>query len=97
VVGEGGDELLAARTGEAFRPLDVPPLPGCAEMGLPEYGIFGRCLPFFPPDVLEAVRRGENRFPESPTFADGLATQRVLDAARASSAADGGWVACAPA
>jgi len=46
-------------------------------------------------DVLGAVATGKTELEHAATFADGLAVQRVLDAARESAAADGGWVALA--
>ncbi len=64
-----------------------------------EYGVVGRG-PFAALEVahlaaiVEAVSRGETELEEAATFADGLANVRVLEAARASSADGGGWVAC---
>lgn len=95
---DGGDTLFGAH-GEAIgrlEPLEAEPLLSCADYGLPEYGIFGRCLPLFLRDVIATLRAGERELPGAATFADGLATQRVLDAARASAAANGGWVDCGP-
>lgn len=91
----GGDELWAGPTTGALAPVPVvPPLPSCEELGMPEYGLFGRCLPFFLRDVVAAVRDGRSAIEDAATFQDGLATQEVLDAARRSAASRGGWVAC---
>ncbi len=90
-----GDELWAGPSTGTLAPVAVqPPLPTCAELGLPEYGIFGRCLPLFLRDLVAAVGEQRGACDGAATFQDGLATQQVLDAARASAASRGGWVAC---
>ncbi len=88
-----GEHLLAARHGGEEEVLAVhPPLPTAVDLGMPEAGLFGRCLPLFLRDVLGAVRAG-TALPEAADFAAGLAVQEVLDAARHSHAEGGGWVA----
>lgn len=47
---------------------------------------FARAFWFFAPLIVEALERGETTIPNAATFADGLAVQRVLDAARRSDA-----------
>ena len=90
-----GDELYVGPTNGALEPATViPPLPSCDELGLPEYGLFGRCLPFFLRDVVAAVGTGRKDVPEAATFVDGLATQVILDAARRSATSRSGWVPC---
>lgn len=88
-----GEEALSAGTGgNKLEPVELEALyPTCAEMGMPEYGPFGRSFPLFARDVLETVSRGGTELSGAATFADGLAVQRVLDAARRSSAGHGGW------
>lgn len=90
-----GEHLQAARVGGEEEALAVsPPLPSSADFDMPEAGIFGRCLPLFLRDLLSAVRAG-TALPEAADFADGLAVQEVLDAARRSDAEGGGWIAVA--
>ena len=67
-------------------------LPTADEVDMPDAGPFARALPAFLEDVLAAVREGRTQIDGAPTFEDGVATQRVLDAARASHAQDGVWV-----
>ena len=89
---DGADDLSIARDGGEREPraLEVE-YPTCAEMGLPEYGPFGRSFPLFARDVVGAVRDGAAELEHAATFADGLAVQRVLDAARRSARGSGGW------
>ncbi len=89
----GGDKLLFGKAGEELAPVEVePPLPSYEELGIPAAGIFARCLPLYLKDVVGAVRDG-SELEDAATFADGLATQRVLDAARRSAADTAGWEA----
>ena len=75
------------------RTVDVAPPLTPREYGMEhDYGIFSRCLPPYLADVVRAVAAGERELPGAAHFADGLAIQRVLDGARASAAADAGWV-----
>jgi predicted dehydrogenase len=91
-----GDELAFAPAGGEWEPrVPATPLPTCAEIGMPEYGAFGRSLPLYLRELLEAVSEARADVPDAASFADGLAVQRVLDAARRSSAAGGGWEALA--
>ena len=79
---------------------EVATLPSDTEWMPPEqYGIQGRG-PFaaleapFLASVVEAVAEGRTEVDEAATFADGLSNMRILDAARRSSRAAGGWVDC---
>ena len=79
---------------------EVATLPNDTNWMPPEqYGIQGRG-PFaaleapFLAAVVEAVAGGRTELDEAATFADGLSNVRVLEAARQSSRAGGGWVAC---
>jgi len=82
-----GERLYHAASGEALAPLEVEPgLPTAADFGMTDPGLFGRCLPLFLRDVVAAVARGEDTLQDAATFEDGLAIQRVLDAARQSAA-----------
>ena len=82
-----GEQLFHAAPGAALEPLDVEPgLPTAAEVGMRDPGLFGRCLPLYLRDVIGAVTRGEADLEDAATFEDGLAIQRVLDAARESAA-----------
>ena len=86
-----GEELCASRPGEPWRPVEVEPLPSAEELGMPEYSLFGRCLPFFLRDLLASVRSA-SALEGGADFADGLAVQRVLDAARRSAREATVWV-----
>jgi hypothetical protein len=55
-----------------------------------DHGIFARCLPLYLRDLIQAVGAGHTALDQAATFTDGLAVQRILDAARSSSA-EGGW------
>ena len=91
---DGSDALSWAEGGGPFVPVPVAgEFPTCSAMGLPEYGPFGRAFPLFARDLVAAVAAGED-LPGAATFADGVATQAVLDAARRSSAGHGGWESC---
>ncbi len=89
------EHLVGARHGDTVAPIDVPDdVPTAEELGTEGYGgMFPRVLPLYLRDVLQAVRDGATELPGAATFADGLATMRVMDAARRS-ARDGGWVDC---
>lgn len=81
----GETDLTQAQGGGPLEPVAVDaPFPTCSEMGLPEYGPFGRSFPLFARDLVAAVRDG-TPLSDAATFEDGLAVQRVLDAARRSS------------
>ena len=92
---EGEELLFAGQGGEDPRPVEVhDDRPKPEELGIPDGGPFARALPLFLRDVIDTVRAGRTELPGAATFADGLATQRVLDAARRSAAAAGGWEPC---
>lgn len=100
VVGEEGTLLLEEETclrhaphGEAWRevPVDGSAVPTVEELGMGSGGIFARVLPLYLRDVLGAVARGESTLRGAATFADGLRTMLVLDAARRA-AREGRWV-----
>lgn len=80
--------LLAARHGEQLSPVEVAPCPTHAELGVPERGIFARVLPLYLRDLVGSVAAGADELLGAATFADGLATMGVLDAARRSAAAE---------
>ena len=80
--------LVAARHGEELAPVEVQACPSNAELGVPERGIFARVLPLYLRDVVRAVADGARELPGAATFEDGLATMKVLDAARRSAAAE---------
>ena len=83
----GGDALFGAQAGEELVPVEVEPgLPSAASYGIRHGGMFGRCLPLYLRDLVAAVRDGRSDLEHAATFTDGLAIQRVLDAARDSSA-----------
>ena len=67
-------------------PVPSDPLPPASLTGVPNLGAFARVLPFYLREVVDAVRSGAVEVPGAATFADGLQTQRVLDAARRSHA-----------
>lgn len=88
----GGDQLWVGPTsGPLQERKGIGALASCEELGLPAYGLFGQCLPYFLRDLVVALRSGEP-LPRAATFEDGLRTQLVLDAARQSAATRGGWV-----
>ena len=86
--------LTAGPFAEALRPIPTRELPTPEQCDMPDYGVFGRCLPIFLRDVVGAVAEGSTYVFGAATFADGLATQRVLDGARRSHANGGAWQAC---
>ncbi len=85
LIGDSGAKELVPVSG-------APVLPSAESIGMPDMGPFARALPAYLKDVLKAVRSGKSELPGAATFADGLATQRVLGAARQSNATGGGWV-----
>lgn len=88
-------QLSAAPHGEDLAPVAVEDdRPTEADLGIDDRTPFARALPLFLRAVLAAVREGRTEVEGAATFADGLAVQRVLDAARASAAGEGGWVNC---
>jgi len=89
------EELALAPHGEPFAPLPDPPrLPTADEVGMPDLGPFARCLPGYLTGLLDAVREGNTDAAHAATFVDGLAVQRVLDAAQRSAEDGGGWQDC---
>lgn len=88
-----GTELLASLRGAPMEPLAVQPPPTSEEFGMKvDQGVFSRALPLY----LRALIDGLRASPRDPiagaaTFADGLAVQHVLDAARCSASRGGGW------
>ncbi len=91
----GETTLLAARHGEEHAAVEVEEPPTCEQLGMPDQGPFARMLPAYLRDILGAVSRGESTLPRAATFADGLATVRIMDAARRS-AARASWESCTP-
>jgi len=71
---------------------NAPILPSAESLGMPDMGPFARALPGYLTDVLRTVRSGQAKLPGAATFADGLATQRILGAAHRSNDTAGGWV-----
>ena len=93
---DGENELWHARHGEEFQRLEVEddrPTPN--ELGIQDHGPFARALPLFLREVVGAVSAGRTTIEGAASFEDGLAVQRVLDAARAS-ARGGSWISCQP-
>ena len=74
-----------------------PPLPESESVGMPAGGSpFERTLPSYLASLLGAVRSGSTSVPGAASFADGLATQAVLDTARASNRAGSRWTPIDP-
>ena len=71
-----------------------PGLPSAESVGRPSGGAFARSLPLFLRDVVRTLAEGRTELPGAATFEDGVAVQRVIDAARRSSAEEAGWVPC---
>lgn len=77
-------EVSIAKNGEGtWTPIDVDL--GSNIDGVPDTG-FARAFMFFAPKIIEAVLHTKNTFDDAATFDDGVAVQRVLDAARESNA-----------
>lgn len=78
-----GDVYLAKAGDDDWKTVEVPltaNIPGVADTG------FARGFMDFAPHIIEAVRGGQSWIENAATFEDGLKVQRVLDAARESSA-----------
>lgn len=77
-------EVFVTKSGEVdWTEIEVgfgEPIPGVADTG------FSRGFMEFAPKIVEAIRKGKNEIEYAATFDDGLKVQRVLDAARESSA-----------
>lgn len=88
-----GEELLFARRGEAFRRIagdDMANRPGNSRGGAFGSGTYHLGLA-----LKRAIDDGDHdALSPAATFADGLAVQRVLDAAHRSSDSDGRWEWC---
>ena len=80
-IGHTGDVHLARRGGSDWETLDVPMAP--AVEGIADTG-FSRGFMALAPLIVEALIDGRTEVAEAATFADGLAVQTVLDAARES-------------
>lgn len=75
-------EVAISRGGNSWENVDVDL--GEHIDGLPDTG-FARAFVHHVPDIIAAISEGRTTVPDAATFADGLAVQRVLDAARSSS------------
>ncbi|MCP3919986.1 MAG: Gfo/Idh/MocA family oxidoreductase [bacterium] len=87
---EGEERLIAGAHDEPMAEVDADPIPTPEELSMPDLGIFSRMLPLYLRDVIGAVAAGATSLAGAATFADGLETMRVLDAARRS-ASEGSW------
>ena len=77
-------ELYIAKNGESeWTRIDTDL--GTTLPGMPDTG-FARGFLFFAPEIVKAVAEGRTTIENAATFEDGLAVQRVLDAARESDA-----------
>jgi predicted dehydrogenase len=76
-----GSAFIAMRGEEDWVRIEADP--GPATPGALDAG-FARAFWFFAPLVVEAIRSGKSNIENAATFADGVAVQRVLDAARRS-------------
>lgn len=87
-------DLRFARLGDELAPVEVvEERPSFEEIGIDDRsGPFARSLPLYLRALLEAVAEGRSAVADAATFADGLAVQRVLDAARESARTGGGFV-----
>jgi len=73
-------ELFITKAGdEEWTAVDVEL--GLGVAGIPDTG-FGRGFMEFAPRIVDAIRHGSTVVENAATFADGVAVQRVLDAAR---------------
>lgn len=84
------EHLVLIPRGAEPRTIEVEEPPTQAELGMPELGPFARILPLYLRDLIGAVAEGATTLPGAATFADGLETMRVIDAARRS-ARDASW------
>jgi len=88
------ETLLAARHGEPLEKVDLESdTPRNEDLGPPDSGVFSRVLPLYLRDVLQAVRTEATTLDHAATFEDGLATMRIIDAARASADTES-WIPC---
>jgi predicted dehydrogenase len=97
--GDGGvlrlvdEELLFARNGEAWERVVADPL--APRPGNSPGGAFGTGTLLLGGALVEALDRGRrDALAVAATVADGLAHQKVLDAARESHRREGVWIAC---
>lgn len=91
---EQEERLVLTRHGREPEEIDVPRPATFEELKIPKAGIYERLLPLYLRDVVAAVAAGHKAVEHAATFADGLVTMRVLDAARRSNI-DDAWVGCA--
>lgn len=77
------ERLVLHRHGREPELIDAH-LPTAAELGMPPLGPFARALPLYLRQVVAAVRDGRTELEDAATFAEGLRTQRILDAAHGS-------------
>ncbi|MFL6467945.1 MAG: Gfo/Idh/MocA family protein [Pyrinomonadaceae bacterium] len=76
-----GRSFIAKRGEEDWTSIEAdlgPAIPGVLDPG------FARAFWFFAPVIVEAIRDGRTEIENAATFADGVAIQKVLDAARES-------------
>ena len=79
---EDAGELFIAKTGdENWQPVDVETV--SVADGMPDTG-FPRGFMSFAPKIVDAIANGESSVDGAATFEDGVAIQKVLDAARLS-------------
>jgi predicted dehydrogenase len=76
-----GEVFVAANGETGWTPIDIDL--GSNIEGVPDTG-FARAFRFFAPRIVHAIRNGEWSIEHAATFDDGVAVQRVLDAARES-------------
>lgn len=81
---EGETELVFIPHGGEAEPIEVEPLPTCADYGMPLDAMFPRCLPTYLRDVIQAVAAGRTEVPGAATFEDAVHVMDVMDAARQS-------------
>lgn len=80
-VDHDGSARIAMNGENEWSPLNIdlgPKINGPIDPG------FARAFWFFAPVIVDAIKTGRNRIDEAATFADGLAVQAVIDAARRS-------------
>ena len=83
-IGHTGDLWIATRGESDWDAVETDmanAIPGVADTG------FSRGFMMFAPEIVEAICGGRTTIEHAATFADGLAVQKVLDAARESNAA----------
>jgi len=74
-----GSSFIARRGDEDWTRIEAdlgPAIPGVLDTG------FARAFWFFAPAIVTAIANGETKIENAATFADGLAVQKILDAAR---------------